>query len=498
VCLEVLPIFASFYRLQEYIASPCWRSNRSHSQRSQSPSVALQDYFEGLLPRGLPSEHGLIASNITAALIGAESFGQHMRLTVRQSLSFFFRALSIVRFDVFGLAVGILLSMGCFAQNTLPPAGHAAPEMELSQVLQAPAGTQPVLTELRGKAVVLEFWATWCGGCVAAIPHLNELAKKFKDKPVVFLSVTDEGPDVVQAFLRKRPMGGWVGIDKDDATFRKYGIDGRPRTILIDAQGILRALASPERLDPAMIDRLIAGMPIEDDVKLNRLIILPMEFKHGVPPPLLQFLIRPAASVSVSGFSPGAVAQTDDGRVQYFGMKLRTLLAYTESVREDRIIAPEWFDQDRYDVSTLVPKGMDELRGSLMRQMIAATFQLQTRRETKPVSVYVLNNAPGLSGKLHVSNAKPSEGFLSHPGQFTGVATPVSRLIHALGRELGGTEVIDDTGLSGIYDFDLSWRKGDLESLQVALHDQLGMTLVRQTRNREFFVVVAAAEPKTF
>gem|GEM_PF-3169301 len=51
-----------------------------------------------------------------------------------------------------------------------------------------------------------------------------------------------------------------------------------------------------------------------------------------------------------------------------------------------------------------------------------------------------------------------------------------SGLIQALGRELGGVEIIDDTGLNGLYDFDLSWRAGNLASLQVALHDQLGMS----------------------
>lgn len=437
----------------------------------------------------------LIASNKPDQLRKVE---KRMRHASSQAPSSFFRLLSIPRLAVIGLGVGMLLPLRCFAQNTLPPLGHTAPEMELSHVLQSPAGAQLTLAELHDKAVVLEFWATWCGGCVAAIPHLNQLAQKFKDKPVVFLSVTDEGLDVVQAFLEKRPMDGWVGIDQDGATFRKYGIDGRPQTVLIDAQGLLRAVVLPERLDAAMIDRLIAGTPIEADAQLNKPVILPMEFAHGVPPPLLQILIRPAASVAASGFSPGAVAQMADGRVQYFGMHLRTLLAYAESAREDRIVAPDWFDQNRYDLSTLVPKGMEELRSSVMRQMLAATFQLQTRREIKPASVYVLTKLPGVEGKLQVSDAKPSEGFLSHPGQFTGVATRISRLIHVLSRELGGIEIIDETGLKGIYDFNLSWRQGNSESLLGALHDQLGTRLIRHMRNREFIVVIAATEPKTF
>jgi thiol-disulfide isomerase/thioredoxin len=151
------------------------------------------------------------------------------------------------------ISLAVLWSVGCYAQNALPSIGQIAPELELSHILQAPAGIQPTLAALRGKAVVLEFWATWCGGCVAAIPHLNKLAAQFRSEPVIFLSVTDEGADVVRAFLKKRPINGRVGIDKDGATFRKYGIDGRPQTILIDAKGIFQGRASPERLDAALV-----------------------------------------------------------------------------------------------------------------------------------------------------------------------------------------------------------------------------------------------------
>jgi uncharacterized protein (TIGR03435 family) len=133
-----------------------------------------------------------------------------------------------------------------------------------------------------------------------------------------------------------------------------------------------------------------------------------------------------------------------------------------------------------------------------MRQTIAVAFQLKMQREMRPVSVYVLSGTHDAKAKMHVSSAKPSPGFLPHPGQFTGLATQVSRLTQKLGSELGGVEVVDDTGLTGLYDFDLSWQKGDLHSLETALHDQLGLNLAKETRNREFLVIVSSVEPKTW
>ena len=63
---------------------------------------------------------------------------------------------------------------------------------------------EPVKALEKGKIYVVEFWATWCSGCVAQIPHLNELTRKLKDRPVRFISVTDEDRDVISAFLAKR------------------------------------------------------------------------------------------------------------------------------------------------------------------------------------------------------------------------------------------------------------------------------------------------------
>ncbi|MGA2870240.1 MAG: TlpA disulfide reductase family protein, partial [Verrucomicrobiota bacterium] len=86
----------------------------------------------------------------------------------------------------------------CFAiayQNG-PKTGDIPPPLTLTKTVQGDPATDISWDKLKGKVVVLEFWATWCGPCIKAIPRLNDLAEQFKGKPVVFISVTSENEDV--------------------------------------------------------------------------------------------------------------------------------------------------------------------------------------------------------------------------------------------------------------------------------------------------------------
>lgn len=391
-----------------------------------------------------------------------------------------------------------LFSVSCQAQAKLPQVGRRAPAVDLSDIFQAPAGTPLNSASFRGKPVVLEFWATWCGGCVAAIPHLNSLVRQFQGRSVVFLSITDEEPAVVQAFLKRRLMRGWIGVDNDDATYKRFGIFGRPQTILIDSYGIVRGVTYPDHISPAVIERLIAGKPTGLPAWQVALAVRSAARLPGEPAPLLDVEIRPAAPASVSGFSPGAITQSPDGRLTHYGASLRQLLAYADTMRGDRIVAPPWFDQSRYDLFLTVPHGREDLRTTMAGQALKNTFQLVTRRETRPTEVYVLRVAANRAGRMRSSAGTPSDGFRAAPGHFTGVATGIPRIVHAIAPEIGGKEIIDETGLTGHYDFDLRWTPGSLGSLQEALRSQLGLSLALETRPEPYLVVVSAVEPTTW
>ena len=140
--------------------------------------------------------------------------------------------------------------------------GQAAPELGIEKFLQAPEGEKS-LSALKGNVVVLEFWATWCAPCIAAIPHLNQLNEEFRDKPVRFISVTREGEDVVAPFLKKKEMKSWIGLDTDRSVFKAYGIRRIPRTFVIDQKGTIAASFHPTELSSDLLEKALRGKKVE-------------------------------------------------------------------------------------------------------------------------------------------------------------------------------------------------------------------------------------------
>jgi thiol-disulfide isomerase/thioredoxin len=90
---------------------------------------------------------------------------------------------------IVALCVLLLFKINAFAiaDKDGPKIGDVPPPLTLSKTMQGPPTQDLSWDKLKGKVVVLEFWATWCGPCIKAMPHLNDLVEQFKNKPVVFI-----------------------------------------------------------------------------------------------------------------------------------------------------------------------------------------------------------------------------------------------------------------------------------------------------------------------
>jgi thiol-disulfide isomerase/thioredoxin len=160
------------------------------------------------------------------------------------------------------LVLFLTLAFGGAASAALLKEGDPAPPFGIEKLLQAPEGAVASWDAFRGKVVVVEFWATWCGPCVQQIPHMNELVESFRGKPVQFISVTDEEERIVEPFLKKRPMKAWIGLDTDESMLEGYQVFSIPYLVVVDAKGQIAAIRHPAELTGDLLDDVIAGKPV--------------------------------------------------------------------------------------------------------------------------------------------------------------------------------------------------------------------------------------------
>lgn len=138
------------------------------------------------------------------------------------------------------LVVALLLALlgwQVFKKDKTPDVGRSAPPFTLPHL-----GTDQELSlaSLRGKAVVLNFWASWCGPCKDEAPILESAWKRYRDKGVVVLGIDAQDFDVdAQRFVDRAGITYPIVRDKHGSTLGRYGVTGFPETWFVDANGRL-------------------------------------------------------------------------------------------------------------------------------------------------------------------------------------------------------------------------------------------------------------------
>ena len=166
---------------------------------------------------------------------------------------------------VASLFVSLLASAALGQQPTIRFVRNpdAAPDFKLSTL----EGKTVTLADYKGKVVLLNFWASWCGPCRAEVPDLVELQEKYKDQlQIVGIVVDDDDQEAIKKFVQKYSVNYPVGLASDELRLQYGGVAALPTSFMVDTEG--RVVQKHEGLrDPVLYEveiRSLLGLPIGD------------------------------------------------------------------------------------------------------------------------------------------------------------------------------------------------------------------------------------------
>ncbi len=137
------------------------------------------------------------------------------------------------------LLVAALLFAQCSRDHgceELPTIGCPAPNFKLSDL----SGREVSLDQYRGRVVMLDFWATWCGPCRMTMPLLENLQKEYPNDLRLLAINLREPADMVRDYVRKQSISSEVLLDEKGEVGDTYRSDSIPMQVLIDKQGVVR------------------------------------------------------------------------------------------------------------------------------------------------------------------------------------------------------------------------------------------------------------------
>jgi cytochrome c biogenesis protein CcmG/thiol:disulfide interchange protein DsbE len=136
---------------------------------------------------------------------------------------------------IVGLLTGCSSSSPVHAAAKATKDRKAAPDFALADV----SGTSVRLSDYKGKVVLLNFWATWCGPCKIEIPWFVEFEKKYKGRgfAVLGVSMDEEGWKAVKPFVKEKAMNYRVMVGNEAVGQLYGGIDSLPTTFIINRHG---------------------------------------------------------------------------------------------------------------------------------------------------------------------------------------------------------------------------------------------------------------------
>lgn len=285
--------------------------------------------------------------------------------------------------------------------------GDKAPEIHLEGGYNC--GNQSLqLESLKGKVIVLDFWATWCSPCVAAFPENNQLYTKYKDQDVVFIAITDDPKEKLENFLKKVKVEFCIGRDDDQQEFKNYRVTARPDVFIINRDGIIVS-RSNELTEETLLQVINTNGVVPEQASSHPEVISNGGFRGGEDPVyngmkrmtekdkrcntelIDQFIIRPSLENNTNGSSACRI-KPDHVGITYSCGSLEELFVFLRELPSTVWIENKVPESCRYDIvywrkTESFEKAASEIEEGLLNGLSITFDSISTNKNVNVLSL---------------------------------------------------------------------------------------------------------------
>ncbi len=370
--------------------------------------------------------------------------------------------------------------VSCKKENVIAELGKPVPNYTFSHILNSEAN-EISISDLKGKVVILEFWATWCGACIPAMKKLDSLQNDFKDE-VEIITVSEESRERLQKYIESSNTSLRIVSDTAHSANFKYRVI--PHSIIIDKDGMVRAITSPENINKNVLANLISNNEIDLDVKDD----------FYIDPTLDVETIKTVANsnyrIELKSYDQekrGGLKMLNDTEGNLNGIEMwnspiprlyQTLFDIASPGRmifKDGLSANDFpYEKDyQYNMTIEVSDKYQHRWREIGIDFLNELFDVNARMGVDTLECYVLEN---LDNTIKESNSD-SSAYSFWGSNFKGEKIKISRLAAYL-ENFTSIPVLDKTNLNEEYDIELEWQAEDPKTLHTELK-KYGLTLIK-------------------
>lgn len=384
------------------------------------------------------------------------------------------------------LAMRVVAQEGVVSENI--QVGSTVPDFTINVLSQE--GTMPVnIKDYRGKVVILEFWATYCGPCLPAMEHLAAIKKKIPNDVEVF-AITDENRQKVVSFLNQRPTSLQIGLDNNRHLNNLFYHLFMPHTIVIGPDGVLKAITSPDQITEELVYLAKSGAAIVVKTKAEfasqdetATALVPLSIEDNS---LYKVVVSPAQQGVQS-----QVNKKSDSEYEFINctvpMIYQALYQTTQKMLDERPCLEvtqqtKYLLQENYQYcfKLKVPSKMTDRVGAIGMQHLEEIFAIKPQNELRTRNVYAL--------VINETNNKSNDSTQAS-------AITIKEFIHLLWEtRLVDKPIINESGLpdDAVISVDIPTQVHEVGERLASL----GMRLEPKTKELSCLILHEANEPK--